>query len=117
MNTVEHNGRLIQDVFPVFDSQYDAHIPENQYLASDDVHFRPANEQLALELQADPTHVHELGLTPQDVQGLANNITPDGYVWHHHEQPGVLQLVNEADHDATAHTGGRFIWGGGSVYR
>lgn len=117
LNTVEHNGQLIQDVFPVFDSQYDAHIPENQYLASDDVQFRLANEQLALELQADPTRAYEMGLTPQDVQGLSNNITPDGYVWHHHEQPGVLQLVNEADHDATAHTGGRFIWGGGSAYR
>lgn len=117
MNTIEHNGQVIQDVFPVFDSQYNAYISEDMYLASDDVHFRLANEQLALELKADPTLASQMGLTQMDIQGLSNNITPEGYVWHHHEQPGVLQLVNEADHDATAHTGGRFIWGGGSEYR
>lgn len=117
MNTIEHNGQFIQDVFPVFNSQYDAHIPEDMYLASDNVHFRFANEQLIQELETDPMLANQMGLTQTDIQGLANNITPEGYVWHHHEQPGVLQLVNEADHDATAHTGGRFIWGGGSEYR
>ncbi len=117
MNTIEHNGQIIQDVFPVFDSQYDAHIPEDMYLASDDIHFGFANEQLVQELETNPMLANQMGLTQTDIQGLSNNITPEGYVWHHHEQPGVLQLVNEADHDATAHTGGRFIWGGGSEYR
>ncbi len=85
MNTVEHNGQFIQDVFPVFDSYYDVHIPEDQYLASDDIHFRLANEQLVLELKADPTLAGQMGFTQMDVQGLSNNITPEGYVWDHHE--------------------------------
>jgi len=83
MNTVEHNGQLIQDVFPVFDSYYDVHILENQYLASDDIHFRLANEQFGLELKADPILAGQI-----DVQGLSTNITREGYVWHHYEQPG-----------------------------
>ena len=69
------------------------------------------NEQFTLVLQADSTLASQM-----DVQGIFNNITLEGYVWHHHEQPGVLQLVNESNHDATASTGGRFIWGGGSEY-
>ncbi len=117
MNNIEYNGQIIQDVFPVFDSQYHANIPENMYLASDEVHFRLANEQLAQELEADFRLANQMGLSQTDIQGLSNNITPEGYIWHHHEQPGVLQLVNEDEHNSTAHTGGRFIWGGGSEYR
>ncbi|MFJ7733187.1 HNH endonuclease [Lysinibacillus sp. NPDC097231] len=117
INNIEYNGQIIQDVFPVFDSQYNANIPENMYLASDEVHFRLANEQLAQELEADFRLANQMGLSQTDIQGLSNNITPEGYIWHHHEQPGVLQLVNEDEHNSTAHTGGRFIWGGGSEYR
>ena len=41
----------------------------------------------------------------------------EGYTWHHNEQPGVLQLVDEETHAETGHTGGREILGGGSEYR
>lgn len=36
--------------------------------------------------------------------------TPKGYVWHHHQQPGRMQLVNRDIHSATGHTGGFTLW-------
>ena len=42
---------------------------------------------------------------------ILNDLTPRGYVWHHHQTRGVLQLVNKTLHDKTGHTGGRAIWG------
>ena len=42
--------------------------------------------------------------------------TPSGYVWHHNEETGKMQLVKVEDHDRTqggaAHTGGKALWGG-----
>jgi hypothetical protein len=36
--------------------------------------------------------------------GLAS--TPDGYVWHHHQNGTTMQLVPRTVHEATGHTGG-----------
>jgi len=32
--------------------------------------------------------------------------TPDGYLWHHHQDGKTLQLVDIETHRATGHTGG-----------
>jgi DNase/tRNase domain of colicin-like bacteriocin len=32
--------------------------------------------------------------------------TPRGYVWHHHQDSGLMQLVKETVHAKTGHTGG-----------
>ena len=32
--------------------------------------------------------------------------TPKDYVWHHNEEIGVMELVEEKAHDAFAHNGG-----------
>ena len=114
---VEHDGNVISDVFPVFESSFSAELSTDQYLQSDSLQFKEANLQLAAAIHENPALAHELGLSPTDVQLLAHNVTPEGYTWHHHEQPGQLQLVDRYEHDQTAHTGGRFIWGGGSAYR
>lgn len=114
---IEYNGQLISDVFPVFESEFTATLTEQQYLLSDSTHFNIANEQLYNEIQQNPALAQSLNLSSEDIVNLQYNITPEGYTWHHHEQPGQLQLVETAVHDQTAHTGGRFIWGGGSEYR
>jgi hypothetical protein len=111
------NGELIEGTFPVFDSSFSVEIVEELYLESDSVHFTVANDTLFQAIQEDGNLAVELGLSQEDVQALSNSQTPEGYTWHHHEQPGVLQLVNEDTHDQTGHTGGRTIWGGGSEYR
>lgn len=35
---------------------------------------------------------------------------PKGYVWHHHEKSGIMQLVDSASHGGTGHGGGHAIW-------
>ena len=92
-------------------------IAEVLYLESNAVHFNIANDTLYQAIQAVAILAQELGLSQSDIQALANGQTPEGYTWHHHEEPGVLQLVDEETHAQTAHTCGRAIWGGGSENR
>ena len=108
---------VYEGAFPVFESPFRVVIAEELYLESDAVHFDMANDTLYQAIQEDPSVAHEIGLSHSEVQALANGQTPEGYTWHHHEEPGVIQLVDEETHAQTAHTGGRAIWGGGSEYR
>jgi hypothetical protein len=111
------NGQVVEGTFPVFDSKFNVMIAEELYLESDDVHFKVANDTLYQAIQEDPKLAQQLGLSQADVQALANGQTPEGYTWHHNEEPGLLQLVDEEIHEQTGHTGGRSLWGGGSGYR
>lgn len=111
------SGEVIEGTFPVFDSQFSVVLAEDVYLDSDNTHFKIANDTLYQSIQQNPYLANELGLSPADIEGLSHNITPDGFDWHHNEQPGVLQLVDEENHQNTGHTGGRELWGGGSEYR
>jgi hypothetical protein len=36
--------------------------------------------------------------------------TPKGYTWHHHQEYGRMQLVDEPVHTKTGHTGGFSLW-------
>jgi len=44
-------------------------------------------------------------------QAAGLDSTPEGYTWHHAQEPGVMQLVDRGVHAATGHTGGYSIWG------
>ncbi|WP_067729138.1 HNH endonuclease [Oceanobacillus damuensis] len=111
------DGDIVEGTFPAFESDFQVTISEDLYLQSDSVHFSYANTALYDQIAADPQLAGELGLSPAEVQALENGDTPEGYVWHHTEDPGVLQLVDKEIHAETGHTGGRSLWGGGSVYR
>jgi hypothetical protein len=117
-NTVElPNGQEVTGVYPVFDAEYEVEMDESIYLQSDYVHFSYANAELYDAIQSDPQIATEIGLTEQDIQALANGDTPEGFTWHHSEEPGVLQLVDDDIHANTGHDGGRELWGGGEGYR
>jgi len=111
------SGQDITGVFPVFEAEYEVKLDESLYLQTDYVQFSYANQELYDDIQEDPGLSAELGLSQQDIQGLANGDTPAGYTWHHSEEPGVLQLVDQEIHEQTGHDGGRQVWGGGSEYR
>lgn len=38
---------------------------------------------------------------------------PKGYTWHHHQDPGRMQLVEFGVHNITNHNGGRSVWATG----
>lgn len=110
-------GETVEGTFPIFPAQFEVVLPEDMYLASDDIHNNYANQAIYETIVHNPQQIDEMGLTSSDIQLLAEGKTPEGYTWHHHEEPGVLQLVDSDLHNQTAHTGGRFIWAGGSEYR
>lgn len=105
------SGELVTGTFPVFDSSFSVFLTDDIYHASDSTHFDIANDTLYQSINDSPNIVNELGLTQLDVQMLANGTNPEGFVWHHSEQPGVLQLVKEELHHKTGHTGGRENYG------
>ncbi len=49
-----------------------------------------------------------------DLTGRGVSGTPSGYVWHHHEIPGIMQLVERSKHNTfekgAAHDGGALFW-------
>lgn len=105
--------QTISDVFPVFEAAFTARIEPEHYLLTDAEHYALANAQLYAAIEQDAAIGDIIGLTEDDKAALKDGQTPAGYTWHHHEQPGVLQLVNAQIHAQTEHIGGRVIWGGG----
>ncbi|MBU9714327.1 HNH endonuclease [Evansella tamaricis] len=111
------NGMIIEGVFPIFDdvSPFTATLDPELYETSDYVHIQIGNTQLLEELETTPDLAEQFDHIQME-QILAGE-TPDGYTWHHHQDPGKLQLVETEPHDLSAHTGGRQLWGGGTDMR
>ena len=109
------DGSQVEGVFPNFESKFDAQLDESQYNDSDAKHFKEANSQLKEAVENDPEFREQF--TDDQLEQIEAGDTPEGYVWHHSEEPGTLQLVDTTTHTQTGHTGGRKIWGGGSENR
>jgi hypothetical protein len=101
--------------FPIFESRFNATIDLSLYPASNYVQFKTATQQLWQAIQRNPALASQF--TSQDLVDISRGITPSGYTWHHHQRPGLLQLVDQTIHEKTGHKGGRSIWGGGSEKR
>lgn len=114
--TVEDSdGNEVTGVFPEFDSDFDAQLPEDLYEASDKEQFAECNKQLKEAVEKDPELAKRF--TPEQLEQIKNGDTPDGYTWHHNEEKGKMQLVDSDIHAKTGHTGGKTIWGGGNDNR
>lgn len=109
------DGNEVDGVFPVFDSVFDAYLPDNLLKSSDKEQFAECNAQLKKAVQEDPELRKKF--TPEQLEQIENGETPDGYTWHHNEETGKMELVETSTHAKTGHTGGRAIWGGGSENR
>lgn len=110
-------GGMYEGVFPVFDAAYEMELPEDILQANDVMHIGVANLALYEEISMNPQLADDLGFTAEEIENLKDPVTPTGYDWHHHEDIGKMQLVDEATHQQTGHTGGRVIWGGGMAAR
>ncbi|WP_083445825.1 HNH endonuclease [Gallaecimonas pentaromativorans] len=101
--------------FPIF-TTYDTYI-DNEHIGSakEKEHFKAANENLLKNIEKDPTLAKKMGLTKMDLRNMKKNSSkaPDGFVWHHHQDVGRMQLVRADLHDSFRHSGGMAIWGGG----
>lgn len=108
-------GEFYPQRFPVFDSQFDARLPEQLYKASDRKQFSECNRQLKMAIDDNPSMVKKF--TSEQLDQIKNGQTPDGFTWHHNEEDGKVQLVDSYIHAKTGHVGGRKFWGGGNANR
>ncbi|NHN34359.1 HNH endonuclease [Paenibacillus agricola] len=109
------DGEKVIGVFPEFDSTADIQLDEREYLISDSAQEGICNKILCERIDGDPKFAEQF--TTEQLEQIRNGDTPDGYTWHHNETPGLMQLVDTETHAKTRHTGGRFLWGGGSDNR
>ncbi len=116
--------------------QYDvfgeAILPKNMYKCSDAKHFQEANRQLYYQMKNNPNYRNKLELINPNIfkevspgkRGAFPRRKPTGFTWHHHPTiAGLLQLVDEKDHNDRHKDyhplgfGGRKAWGGGTNCR
>lgn len=103
--------------FPIFTSYHDYRLPCKLVgpLQTDHNQFREAFKDFIASLKKNPEWRRYF--TAQQIQAIeaaigANGPRIRGFVWHHHQDHGVLQLVSEADHRLIHPYGGRFTTGG-----
>ena len=113
--TIDIHGVKVEGVFPIFESVCDVQLPEDLEQASNARQFKECNKQLQERVENDPELRN--AFTDEQLEEIEDGDTPSGYVWHHNEETGKMQLVKDQDHDRTqggaAHTGGKALWGGG----
>ena len=114
--TVENDkGEEVSGVFPKFDSAFTAQLPEDKLKASDKEQEKECNKQLKEAVEKDPELKDKF--TEEQQKQIEKGQKPKGYTWHHNEEKGKMELVDEEIHANSGHTGGRNIWGGGTACR
>ena len=96
--------------FPIFKSYYTVKLQWKDYRKSRQRHFHIANKMLYEEICSNKKL--RAKFSKKQIIELQHGETPSGYTWHHHQDAGVLQLVEEEIHAKTYHRGGYSIWGG-----
>ncbi|MFI8650646.1 T7SS effector LXG polymorphic toxin [Bacillus velezensis] len=104
-----------KDGFPIFKAKFDTKIDSKLYKESDYLQFKGATLKLKEEIEKDPLLRNQFN--DLQIEMIKAGETPDGYTWHHHQDSGRMQLVDQKVHRQTGHTGGRHLWGGGSKNR
>ena len=113
---INEQGKTCEGVFPDFESIFTAELPEKMWQESDANQFGESNDQLKDWVEDNPEKAEKM-FDQEQIDDIANNYTPEGYVWHHTEDRGEMQLVDAEIHAKTGHTGGKSVWGGGSENR
>ena len=108
------DGRRLTGVFPKFDSCADIMLPEKYWKSSFETQKKYLSDALK-ETASTPAGRKQLEqvFDADQIEDILDGIIPEGYIWHHNETEGLMQLVDEGIHSATGHTGGMDIWGAG----
>ena len=95
--------------FPKFKLYYTVKLRRKDYHKTREQHFYIANKMLYKELASN--FRLRLKFSKREIKAFSNGQTPSKYTWHHHQDRGVLQLVDYSIHSKTSHVGGYSIWG------
>lgn len=98
--------------FPVFESEFSMKLDPSDYLKTRPTHFRRASKDLYNKAMKDSTLTNKF--TAEELATFKKGGVPENYTWHHHQDTGVMELVDSVIHGKTGHTGGFSIWGPGN---
>lgn len=112
---INTDGGIKEVVVPEFNAQFEVKLPNELCKESDKKQFDYANTTLQEDVENNPELKSKF--SEEQREQISNGDIPDGYTWHHSEDVGMLQLVDSDIHSKTGHTGGKNIWGGGSLAR
>ena len=119
-DTVYVNDVRVEGIFPKFDAVYqpDGLLPEELWRGrSREAHFAWCRERLRDEVARNPALAARF--TAGERALIADCRPLPDYTWHHHQQPGRMQLVSSDRHSAgmhgVSHTGGYALWCAGTI--
>ena len=100
--------------FPIFDNiaKYDTRFTGTDFKnASYQTQMRMATRDLRSQLDSNPQLRSQFSQKQLSAIQSGNAKIPD-FTWHHHQDPGRIQLVPDKVHKDTGHIGGNAISGG-----
>ena len=106
---IKENVLFDSDGFPKFKAIVEIQLPRRYWRKSRTVHFYQANKELYQRIQRSSRLAKKF--TKKDLKEIKDGNTPSKYTWHHHQNSGLLQLVDYEIHSAVRHDGGYSIWG------
>lgn len=95
--------------FPKFKSIYTVKLERECYKKSREYHFYHASKKVYL--QALKNRQLKSKFTKNELEQFKRGDVPSRFTWHHHQDKGVLQLVDSKIHADVNHIGGFSIWG------
>lgn len=98
-----------KDGFPKFKAIATVKLSRKFYNKTRETHFYQASKMLYERIQKDKKLASKF--TKKEIQTFKQGDTPSKYTWHHHQNRGVLQLVDREVHANVNHRGGFSIWG------
>ena len=96
--------------FPKFKSYYTVKLRRRYFRQTRERHFYIANKILYKNILSN--FRLRAKFSSKEIKEFSQGKTPSKYTWHHHQDAGVLELVEYDVHSKTSHIGGYSIWGG-----
>ena len=98
-----------KDGFPKFKAIVEINLERKYWKKDRDTHFYRANRKLYERIEKNSRLAKKF--TKKEIAEFKQGQTPSKYTWHHHQNKGLLQLVDYDIHSKVRHNGGFSIWG------
>ena len=95
--------------FPKFNAFYTVKLKKGQNRKEREYHFYHSSKALYSEAMHNSRLKSKF--TPKELEMFKQGKVPKKFTWHHHQNNGVMQLVDFKIHSEVSHIGGFSIWG------
>ena len=95
--------------FPKFKPIVEVKLDRKDWKKSREVHFNRASKMVYEKAQRNSMFARKF--LRRELAEFKSGEVPSKYTWHHHQDKGVLQLVEYKIHSDVKHRGGFSIWG------